>query len=201
VTTYSLTLASVLCAILFSPVPVMARGGAEAEPPAVACGTERWRVKIVADGDADKVRIDSARVATIDELRAMAAPVYADTNPRSAAEEQVVTVTAWLVGYKFEAGDSDYHLVIGNDAGETIIAEIPHPDCALGSRVLAQITAARAAFRALVHTPPSPRFVHLRKPIRVRVTGPLFFDRLHGQTGVAPNGVELHPVLSIESAS
>jgi len=27
------------------------------------------------------------------------------------------------------------------------------------------------------------------------VTGVGFFDFLHGQTGVAPNGVELHPVL------
>jgi hypothetical protein len=33
------------------------------------------------------------------------------------------------------------------------------------------------------------------------VTGVLFFDRLDGQSGVAPNGVELHPVPSVESAS
>jgi hypothetical protein len=32
----------------------------------------------------------------------------------------------------------------------------------------------------------------------VRVTGVGFFDFLHGQTGVAPNGIELHPVLKIE---
>ena len=29
---------------------------------------------------------------------------------------------------------------------------------------------------------------------RARVTGVAFFDFLHGQTGVAPNGIELHPV-------
>jgi hypothetical protein len=30
------------------------------------------------------------------------------------------------------------------------------------------------------------------------VTGVGFFDRIHGQTGVAPNGIELHPVLDIQ---
>jgi hypothetical protein len=33
--------------------------------------------------------------------------------------------------------------------------------------------------------------------VPVHVTGIGFFDFIHGQTGVAPNGVELHPVLSI----
>jgi hypothetical protein len=28
------------------------------------------------------------------------------------------------------------------------------------------------------------------------VTGVAFFDFLHGQTGVAPNAIELHPVLA-----
>lgn len=31
-----------------------------------------------------------------------------------------------------------------------------------------------------------------------RVTGVGFFDRMHGQTGVAPNVIELHPILKIE---
>jgi hypothetical protein len=34
-------------------------------------------------------------------------------------------------------------------------------------------------------------------PTPVRVTGVGFFDRIHGQNGVAKNGVELHPVLDI----
>lgn len=32
---------------------------------------------------------------------------------------------------------------------------------------------------------------------RVHVTGVGFFDFIHGQTGVAPNGIELHPLLGI----
>ena len=34
-------------------------------------------------------------------------------------------------------------------------------------------------------------------PIKVRISGVGFFDFLHGQTGVAPNGRELHPILNI----
>lgn len=36
------------------------------------------------------------------------------------------------------------------------------------------------------------------KPTKVRLTGVGFFDRVHGQSGVAPNGIELHPVLDIK---
>jgi hypothetical protein len=33
-------------------------------------------------------------------------------------------------------------------------------------------------------------------PPLARVVGVAFFDTKHGQTGVAPNGIELHPILS-----
>jgi len=67
-----------------------------------------------------------------------------------------------------------------------------------GSRVLEQATAAKRKFLQLIRSVPTYRYIRLRKPIKVRVTGVVFFDRVHGQIGVAPNGVELHPVLDIE---
>ena len=36
---------------------------------------------------------------------------------------------------------------------------------------------------------------HVRLCARARVTGVAFFDFDHGQTGVAPNAIELHPIL------
>lgn len=42
------------------------------------------------------------------------------------------------------------------------------------------------------------RYIRPRNQIKLRVTGVVFFDRVHGQVGVACNGVELHPVLDIE---
>lgn len=35
-------------------------------------------------------------------------------------------------------------------------------------------------------------------PKRAKITGVGFFDRLHGQTGVAATGIELHPILDLE---
>jgi hypothetical protein len=39
---------------------------------------------------------------------------------------------------------------------------------------------------------------HNDAPIVLRVTGVGFFDYDHGQTGAAPNLIELHPVLRLE---
>jgi hypothetical protein len=36
---------------------------------------------------------------------------------------------------------------------------------------------------------------------RATVTGVAFFDFLHGQSGVPPNGIELHPVLGFACLS
>ena len=35
----------------------------------------------------------------------------------------------------------------------------------------------------------------------VRITGVGFFDYIHGQRGVAPNGIELHPVVAFSASS
>jgi hypothetical protein len=88
--------------------------------------------------------------------------------------------------------------VIRNEANQTMIVEFPHPECMEGSRVFKDAAEARAKFRRMLRTLPTSRFIWLREPIRLRVTGFLFFDRVHSQTGVAPNGVELHPVLDIQ---
>jgi hypothetical protein len=48
---------------------------------------------------------------------------------------------------------------------------------------------------------PQSTFKTKIRTTKVRMIGVGFFDRLHGQTGVAPNGIELHPVLSIETVA
>jgi hypothetical protein len=39
--------------------------------------------------------------------------------------------------------------------------------------------------------------VRLEPNLPVTVTGVAFFDTQHGQEGVAPNAIELHPILTI----
>jgi transcriptional regulator with XRE-family HTH domain len=75
-----------------------------------------------------------------------------------------------------------------------MIIESTHPDCAKGSRFASQIGELRKALDTALGGP-----IHARKQTRllVTVTGVGFFDRIHGQEGVAPNGIELHPLLHV----
>jgi hypothetical protein len=114
--------------------------------------------------------------------------------PRVApTEDTTYQVPATLTEFKTEA-DSDYHLVLSS-GGKTMIAEIPSPACVTGGPLQPGIANARAEFDARLASS-TQRFQKVNLP--VIVTGVGFFDRVHGQTGVAPNGIELHPVLDIQ---
>lgn len=65
------------------------------------------------------------------------------------------------------------------------------------SKKRAAIKRARAAFERACGTPPSSSFRGLRGT--ATITGVGFFDVKHGQRGIAPNGIELHPVLRYRS--
>jgi hypothetical protein len=58
---------------------------------------------------------------------------------------------------------------------------------------------ARNAFVAACGMPGSSSFMQLTGQATIRGVG--FFDFIHGQTGVAPNGIELHPVLRFANAT
>jgi hypothetical protein len=158
-----------------------------------SCGVELWAKKTLTDPQAGQVNL-TPTPTTLSALDALSLSNEPGAGQASRAPGELKTwqVTATLTGYKLEA-DSDYHLVLSGGSGGTLIAEIPSPACDSGSRVGAQIAATRAAFEA-VHPQASECFNCLNET--VTVTGVGFFDRLHGQTGVAGNGVELHPLLS-----
>jgi hypothetical protein len=112
-------------------------------------------------------------------------------------EYTVFRVTGYLLRVKQEA-DSDYHLVLADTGGHTMIAEIPAPQC-VGSQspFVPQISYVRRVFQSRFH--PTPEWV--RGKWAVQVTGVGFFDVPHGQSGVAPNAIELHPVLGVKFLS
>ncbi len=157
------------------------------------CGVERWAVKTGTDADALNISFAS-QTTTIATMRGWTPPASIPMNSRVApAETTVWTVNATLVEYKFE-DDSDYHLVLQDESGNTIIAEIPNPGCVgSGSPFVASIANARTKFNAMFTANTSFQFAN----VPVQITGPAMFDFLHGQTGVAPNGIEIHPVLDI----
>jgi hypothetical protein len=161
---------------------------------AAQCGVERWSVKTGTDADIASVNLNSQTTTTISSLRGLAQPATLPANNRIApTEDTVFVVDATLTQYKLET-DSDYHLVIQDASGNTMIAEIPAPTCVgSGSPFAGQISTARSTFDGKFSVTSSFQTTS----IPVRITGVGFFDFLHGQTGVAPNGIEIHPVLNI----
>jgi hypothetical protein len=159
-----------------STAPPSGSGGSGATASGGACGIERWTVKTLQD----RPRLLPLRDATI---------AYLVSRPRPSAlpatrlpfERHVFRVTAAVTLDRSER-DGDLHLVL-SDGVRTMIAESPMPSCAPGATLTRrrQMAQARAAVQLCA---------------KARVTGVAFFDFLHGQTGVAPNGIELHPVLS-----
>lgn len=113
---------------------------------------------------------------------------YLVTRPRPASigdarlafERSVFTVTAAVTLVRQES-DGDLHLVL-QAGGNHMIAESPLPTCT--SQALLVYRKAMATARS-----------HVQLCARARITGVAFFDFDHGQTGVAPNAIELHPVL------
>jgi hypothetical protein len=162
----------------------------EVKPFALACGTERWDVKTLADAPA--LAAQRATISSVAQLVRLPAPGYSNAAPRNAQESQVVGLAAWVMGYKLEA-DADWHVVIQDAAGLSMIVEFPDPACA-PEEVGPVFAKARAQFLALVPVAPTPTLLRLAQPVPVSVAGVVFMDKIHGQTGVAPNGVELHPV-------
>jgi hypothetical protein len=161
---------------------------------AASCGVERWSVKTGTDADSGKITLGSTTATSISFLTGLAAPGTLPANNRiSPTETTVYQLQVTLVEYKLET-DSDYHLVL-SDGSHTMIAEIPDPACVgAGSPLAPGITKARNEFNA--RFTPTGSFRTANVP--VTVTGVGFFDFLHGQTGVAPNGIELHAVLDVQ---
>jgi hypothetical protein len=172
---------------------------------------ERWVVKTAADADAQGMTGQAPTPTTIADLIAIKIPRPLPPDGRSdGAEKTVWQLTATLQEYGREA-DGDYHMVLADDQGHTMIGEIPNPgDISTNSYFATQITNARSAFDAKFHimediTAPSPQADPTAEAtiafhavgIPVTLTGLGYFDFPHHQRGVAPNAIELHPVIGI----
>jgi hypothetical protein len=140
-----------------------------------SCGVERWTVKTLQDRPA----LLPPASTTIHFLVTRPAPPALPVS-RLPFERHVYTVTAAVTLVRQEQ-DGDLHLVL-RSGPDQMIAEASSPSCDSRATPLrrAQMAAARARVRLCAHA---------------RVTGVSFFDFDHGQTGVAPNAIELHPIL------
>jgi hypothetical protein len=186
---------------------------------AFLCGKERWPVKVATDtqnnvlfkgGSVSGGQLIDAKTTTIAQLQTFAYPYGkltaptppADDNIRTSAERQIWTVDATIFAYKEEVapGDTDYHIAI-KDGANTMIAEIPDPNCVTDTPepLKSMITQARADFDAHFSGGKKAGGGFKTTNTKVRITGPGLFDHFHKQKGYAkPNGIEIHPVIKIE---
>jgi hypothetical protein len=161
----------------------------------VHCGRERWAVKTLSDSDRTRVVMQPVPT-TIEALVALARPLAHPAFRRVAPVETTVYQVQAQITWLTTEADNDYHLVLASpeDTTITMIAEVPDPQCA-GACASGLASTYAALRQELVKQLNSPHSV--ARPL-VRVTGVGFFDFIHGQRGVAKNGVELHPVIKIE---
>lgn len=200
-----------LLCITFAPITSLAQ----------QCGgVERWPVKVASDPQANLIDKANPVAISLHNLVALPRPTIPNDNTTRAAQERTVyVVKGRLVRFKLESGrsgDSDFHLVVTDDtlqftpggsgsspSGHSFVAEIVDPNCVPGrngtpgtqSRFQGELASVHTAF--LQQFPNRAGGWNDGAGIPVTITGVGFFDRPHGQTGRSPNGIEIHPILSI----
>jgi hypothetical protein len=161
------------------------------------CGTERWGVKTGTDDDVASINM-VPQIVTVAQLDALPRSQGGTCNRNPPTEEQVYELQNVNLEFHDEESDSDYHIIVTDNAGGTLVVEIPFPGCVSGSGctttttpLLCEITHARANFETF-----KPSSNDTSAGIGT-VVGVGFFDTLAHATGESPNGLELHPVLGI----
>jgi hypothetical protein len=180
----------------------LSQGGSGRVAPARRsfCGVERWSVKTLTDQAAGAVN-RKPKTTTVAALTRLRAPTHLGRRVRG-VETTTYRLRASLVEMKIE-DDGDVHLVVaqpGTGKAVTMIAEFPSSGCIRKSPTWARkrMLGARAAVTKACGAP-GTSFTALNGA--ATLTGVGFFDFIHGQAGVAPNGIELHPVVGISRIS
>jgi hypothetical protein len=185
---------SALAFLLMAASALLAVDGGVAH--AIGCGLFRWDVKTLSDPDRRDVDFN-ARRTTVRRLRRLDSPGPYDGMPRTGpVEKHVYRVRAQVRLAKLEP-DGDIHLVIAppRARAKTMFVEFPDPRCV--DKPFKRPQMRRARNRTLNNCGDLSLFSFTELKGRVRIRGVGFWDEVHGQIGVAPNGIELHPVLSI----
>jgi hypothetical protein len=137
---------------------------------------ERWSAKTLQD----RPHLLPVQTTTVRHLPRLRPPAHLPST-RLTFERHVFRVYAAVIEIRPEE-DGDLHVIL-SAGGHTMITETPNPGCTSGAEapLRAEMARARHAVRLCRHAV---------------VTGVVFFDYLHGQDYLAPNGIELHPILS-----
>ncbi len=168
---------------------------AERDGRAINCGgTERWAQKTLTDAAENTINFTPV-LQTVQQLAGLTTPTPSTTMLRTAPVETTTYITHCTITEKRAETDNDYHLVLTDGGANTIIGEIPDPTCATAasSPYVNQFIAARNFIDAHIASG-NVLSVNIGAVV---ITGVGFVDPPHGQTGVAPNNFELHPIINI----
>ena len=165
----------VACAVLAARIAAPSSGGHFRYSAALACGVERWKVKTLQD----RPRLLRAHAIPMSQLVSHDRPTPLP-GTRLPFERHIWSVDAAVTLVRHEP-DEDFHIVLESGADQ-MIAESPSSACTRGATAYRrrQMREARSKLRLCT---------------QARVVGVAFFDFKHGQTGVEPNAIELHPIL------
>ena len=147
-----------------------------------ACGVERWLVKTLQD----RPKLLRSKPTTVARLVSFPQPTSLPRT-RLPIERHIYSVVAAVTLVSREA-DQDLNLVLQSGPAH-MIAEAPNAPVCTPSATEYRKRQMRDARRAV------------RVCQRARVVGVAFYDFKHAQTGVAPNGIELHPILGFTCLS
>jgi hypothetical protein len=198
-----------VCTPCKNPVPVPSNGNVWAHASSqnnseLLSEHWRWAIKTGADTDVSSVAL-APKIISVDDLVKIARPEVLTRHRKKGEEtdhriDPVETtkyqVQATIIGYKLEP-DGDYHIVVqGSTPDKTMIVEIPDPaDVSSSSKWKSSIQSVRKLFEERFPDA-GKRIKHTS--VKAVITGIGFWDKKHGQTGLAPSGIELHPVLNIK---
>jgi hypothetical protein len=164
------------CAALVARMAEPALPAAPRASAALSCGVERQVVKSLQD----RPSLIPARRTTVAYLTSLARPNRL-LSARLPFERHIFSITGSVTQVRPEA-DQDLHLVVRSGSKHMIVEAPDAPFCTGKATPLRkrQMASARKAARPCA---------------RAHIVGVAFWDYFHGQTGVAPNAIELHPVL------
>jgi hypothetical protein len=162
-------------------------------------GVERWDVKTLTDIDSKKVNF-KADTVTIDYLTKIQPDrKIGNKLPRFGIEFKTYVIICGIREYRREE-DGDYHLVLYDlkDTTKTMIGEIPLTFCSTvaKSKYAKKFEQSSDYFEQKIMDKKNKTKKEVYK-----IYGPAFYDKKHGQLGLAPNGIEIHPILSIKKVS
>jgi hypothetical protein len=174
-----------------------------AQQKSLKCGDWRWDVKSLTDKEGAGLLKAKPVIMDFGQLLDATAPRKLDVSnekdkiqPRFTSEKEVVEITAYITSITITQDDHDFSMVLKSPAsGATMLAELPNPDCASLDKFPAQRAQFKKTWKDLSLI--MEKISGNSKPVKVKITGVRFWDAPTGGRGESPNGLEIHPVLSV----